>query len=157
MDTHLRVASSLATVTIRRRLRYIRTRRTLWKLTGRSWTNPSRCRQELNPQIQEGTQRVETTRVTNAEVQVDCRLQTNVKQLCESIVRSNEMFKEKNHTKDPDAVHVRVGTQNSDVLTEARAQGNNESLANAAIVFITQESLDALKLVIEQSFLQEFR
>ena len=30
------------------------------------------------------------------------------------------------------------------------AQGNNESLANAAFVFIIQESLDALKLVIEQ-------
>ena len=42
------------------------------------------------------------------------------------------------------------GTWNSDVLTEARAQRNNESLANAAIVFITQESLHALKLVIEQ-------
>ena len=53
-------------------------------------------------------------------------------------------------TKDPDAVHVRVATLNSDVLTEARTQGNHESLANAAFVFITQESLDALKLVIEQ-------
>ena len=41
-------------------------------------------------------------------------------------------------------------TKNSDVLTEARAQRNNESLANAAIVFITQESLHDLKLVIEQ-------
>ena len=29
-------------------------------------------------------------------------------------------------------------------------QRNNESLANAAIVFITQESLDAFRLVIEQ-------
>ena len=47
-------------------------------------------------------------------------------------------------------VHVRVGTWSSGVLTEARAQRNNESLANAAFVFITQESLDALKLVIEQ-------
>ena len=35
-------------------------------------------------------------------------------------------------------------------MTEARAQRNNESLANAAIVFITQERLHALKLVIEQ-------
>ena len=42
------------------------------------------------------------------------------------------------------------GTQNSDALTEARAQRNNESLANAAIVFTTEESLDALKFVIEQ-------
>ena len=44
-------------------------------------------------------------------------------------------------TKDADAVHVRVGTQNSNALTEVRAQRINESLANAAIVFITQESL----------------
>ena len=35
-------------------------------------------------------------------------------------------------------------------MTEARAQRNNESLANAAIVFTTQEDLDAFKLVIEQ-------
>ena len=35
-------------------------------------------------------------------------------------------------------------------MTEARAQGNNESLANAAIVFITQKGLDAFRLVIEQ-------
>ena len=41
-------------------------------------------------------------------------------------------------------------TQNSNALTEARAQRNNESLANAAIVFTTQESLDAFRLVIEQ-------
>ena len=47
-------------------------------------------------------------------------------------------------------MHVRVGTQNYNALTEARAHRINESLANAAIVFITQESLDALKLVIEQ-------
>ena len=40
-------------------------------------------------------------------------------------------------------MHVRVETQ-------ARAQRNNESLANAAIVFITQASLHDLKLVIEQ-------
>ena len=40
-------------------------------------------------------------------------------------------------------MHVRVETQ-------ARAQMNNESLANAAIVFITQASLHALKLVIEK-------
>ena len=84
-DTHLRMASSLATATIRRRLRYIRTRRTLWKLTGRSWTNPSRCRQELNPQIQEGTQRRRWS--------TDCRLWTKVKQLYETIMRVNEMFK----------------------------------------------------------------
>ena len=70
-DTHLRVTSSLATATIRRRLRYTRTRRTLWKLTGRSWTSPSRYRQELNPQIQEGTPRVKTTRVLDAEAQVE--------------------------------------------------------------------------------------
>ena len=53
-------------------------------------------------------------------------------------------------TKDPDALHVRVGTQNSNALTEVRAQRINKSLANAAIVFITQESLDAFRLVIEQ-------
>ena len=47
-------------------------------------------------------------------------------------------------------MHVRVGTQNYNALTEARAHRINESLANAAIVFTTQESLDALKLVIEQ-------
>ena len=42
-------------------------------------------------------------------------------------------------------------TQNSNALTEARAQRINESLAIASsIVFVTQESLDALKLVIEQ-------
>ena len=64
-DTHLRAMSSLATATIRRRLRYIRTRR----------TSPSRHRQELNPQIQEGTPRVETTRVLNAEAQVEYRSQ----------------------------------------------------------------------------------
>ena len=93
-DTHLRVASSLATVTIRRRLRYIRTRRTLWKLTGRSWTNPSRCRQELNPQIQEGTRR----RRWNTH----CRLRTNVEQLCAIIVRINEMFKEMDYVKTND-------------------------------------------------------
>ena len=64
-DTHLRVTSSLATATIRRRLKYIRTRR----------TSPSRYRQELNPQIQEGTPRVKTTRVLNAEAQVEYRSQ----------------------------------------------------------------------------------
>ena len=56
------------------------------------------------------------------------------------------------------ATHERPGrsacpcqnTQNSNALTKACAQGNNESLANAAFVFITQESLDALKLVLEQ-------
>ena len=74
-DTHLKVASSLATATIRRRLRYIRT---LWKLSGRSWTSPSRCRQELNPQIQEGTQRRRWS--------THCRLWTNVEQLCAIIV-----------------------------------------------------------------------
>ena len=74
-DTHLRVASSLATVTTRRRLRYIRKSRTLWKLTRRGWTNPSRCWQELNPQIQEGTPRVESTRISNAEAQMEYRLQ----------------------------------------------------------------------------------
>ena len=42
------------------------------------------------------------------------------------------------------------GTLNSDALTEARAQRNNESFTNAATVFTTQESLDALKLVIEK-------
>jgi predicted nucleic acid-binding Zn-ribbon protein len=40
--------------------------------------------------------------------------------------------------------------ENSDALTEARAQRNSESLANAATVSTTQEGLDALKLVIEQ-------
>ena len=109
------MASSLATVTIRRRLSYIRTRRTLWKLTGRSRTNPSRCRQELNPQIQEGTQPVETTRVSSAEAQVDCRLQTNVKQLRETIVRSNEMFKEMNHVKTKDQQWYRVVPDACDV------------------------------------------
>ena len=74
-DTHLREASSLATATIRKGLRYTKTRRTLWKLTGRSWTSSSRCRQKLNPQIQEGTPRVETTRVSNAEAQVEYLLQ----------------------------------------------------------------------------------
>ena len=99
-DTHLRVASSLATATIRRRLRYIRTRRTLWKLTGRSWTNPSRCRQDLNPQIQEGTQRRRWS--------TDCRSRTNVKKLRETIVRSNEMFKEMNCVKTNDQQWYRV-------------------------------------------------
>ena len=41
-------------------------------------------------------------------------------------------------------------TQNSNALTEARAQRINESLANAAIAFITQKGLDAFRLVIEQ-------
>ena len=45
------------------------------KLTRRSWTSPSRCRQELNPVIQEETPRVETTRVLNAEAQVEYRSQ----------------------------------------------------------------------------------
>ena len=40
--------------------------------------------------------------------------------------------------------------ENSDALTETRAQRNNESLANAATVFATQEGLDALELMIEQ-------
>ena len=40
--------------------------------------------------------------------------------------------------------------ENSDALTETRAQRNNESLANAATVSTTQEGLDALELVIEQ-------
>ena len=40
-------------------------------------------------------------------------------------------------------------TQNSNALTEARAQRINESLANAATAFIAQESLDAFRLVIE--------
>ena len=81
-DTHLRVASSLATATIRRWLRCTRTRRTLWKLTGRSWMSPSRWRQWLNPQTQEGTPRVETARVFNAEAQVEYQLQ--MKPSCEA-------------------------------------------------------------------------
>ena len=36
------------------------------------------------------------------------------------------------------------------MLTEARAQRNNESLANAATVFTTRKDLDAFKLVMEQ-------
>ena len=36
------------------------------------------------------------------------------------------------------------------ILTEARAQRNNESLANAATVFTTRKGLDAFKLVMEQ-------
>ena len=72
-DTHLRVASSLATATIRRGLRYTRTRRTLWKLTGRSWTSPSRWRQKLNPQTQ--GHRELRQRVVNAEAQVEYPLQ----------------------------------------------------------------------------------
>ena len=36
------------------------------------------------------------------------------------------------------------------ILTEARAQRNNESLANAATVLINRKGLDAFKLVIEQ-------
>ena len=36
------------------------------------------------------------------------------------------------------------------ILTEARAQRTNESLANAATVFTTQKGFDALKIVIEQ-------
>ena len=36
------------------------------------------------------------------------------------------------------------------ILTEARAQRNNDSLANAATVFTTRKGLDAFKLVIEQ-------
>ena len=36
------------------------------------------------------------------------------------------------------------------ILTEARAQRNDESLANAATVSTTRKGLDALKLVIEQ-------
>ena len=36
------------------------------------------------------------------------------------------------------------------MLTEARAQRNNESLANAATVFTTRKDLDAFKLMIEQ-------
>ena len=100
-DTHLRVASSLATATIRRRLRYIRFLRTRrWKLSGRSWTRPSRCRQELNPQIQEGTQRRRWS--------TDCRLRTNVEQLCAIIVRINEMFKETNYVKTNDQQWYRV-------------------------------------------------
>ena len=35
-------------------------------------------------------------------------------------------------------------------MTEVRAQRNNESLANAATVSITQKGLNAFKLVIEQ-------
>ena len=96
-DAHLRVASSLATATIRRRLRYIRT---LWKLSGRSWTSPSRCRQELNPQIQEGTQR--------RRWNTDRRLRTNVKQLHETIVRNSKMFKETNYVKTNDQQWYRV-------------------------------------------------
>ena len=42
------------------------------------------------------------------------------------------------------------------ILTEARAQRNNESLANAATVFTTREGLDAFKLVIEQ-LLQSYK
>ena len=93
-DTHLRVASSLATATIRRRLSYTRTRRTLWKLTRRSWTSPSRCRQELNPQIQAWTQRRRWS--------TDCKLRTNVEQLCAIIMRINEIFKEANYVKTND-------------------------------------------------------
>ena len=103
-DTHLRVASSLATATIKRRLSYTRTRRTLWKLTGRSWTNPSRCRQELDPQIQEGTPRVETTRVLNAEAHVEYPLQIadeRVAAMCNH--RANQrVFKEMDYVKTND-------------------------------------------------------
>ena len=41
-------------------------------------------------------------------------------------------------------------------MTEARAQRNNESLANAAPVSTTWEGFDALKLVIEQ-LLQSYK
>ena len=99
-DTHLRVASSLATATIRRRFSYIRYIRTLWKLSGRSWTSPSRCRQGLNPQIQEGTQRRRWS--------THCRMWTNVEQLCAIIVRINEMFKETNYVKTNDQQCYRV-------------------------------------------------
>ena len=103
------MASSLATVTIRRRLRYIRTRR----------TSPSRCRQELNSQIQEGTQRVETTRVLfstqRSRWNTDRSLRTNVKQLYETIVRSNEMFKEINYVKTKDQQWYRVVPDACDV------------------------------------------
>ena len=55
------------------------------------------------------------------ELDESCRLRTNVKQLYETIMRG-----------------------------QRDVQRNNESLANAAIVFITQESLDAFTLLIEQ-------
>ena len=103
----------LAATTIRRRLRYIRTRRTLWKLTGRNLMSPSRCRQELNPQIQDGTQRRRWS--------TDCRLRTNGKQLDETIMRVNEMFK-----------------------------GTTNLLQMQQLCLSSQASLDAFRLVIEQ-------
>ena len=56
--------------------------------------NPSRCQQELNPQIQEGTQR--------RRWNTDRRLRTNVKQLHETIVRNSKMFKEMDYVKTND-------------------------------------------------------
>ena len=47
-------------------------------------------------------------------------------------------------------MQVRVRTQNSDALREARAQGNDESLANAASVLIAQDSLHTSRRVSEQ-------
>ena len=75
-----------------------------------------------------------------------CRLRTNVKQLCETIMRGNEMFKEMNYAKtndqqwyevvpdscgaeDLDAVHVRVGAHQRRVLCgSCWAFGSTETL-----------------------------
>ena len=40
--------------------------------------------------------------------------------------------------------------EGQNILTEARTQGNNDSLANAATEFTTRKGFDAFKLVIEQ-------
>ena len=91
-----------------------------------------------------------------------------MKQLYESIMRSNKMFKEMNHVKTqvqqwyrvvPDACDVRkTRTQYMSVSrhTELRCfDGGTRAKeqrvsCNAATAFITQESLDAFRLVIEQ-------
>ena len=61
-DTHLRVASSLATVTTRRRLRYTRTRRTLWDTD----------RNELDEPKQMPAEAQSTDPGEDAETQTEC-------------------------------------------------------------------------------------
>ena len=61
-DTHLRVASSLATVTTRRRLRYTRTCRTLWETD----------RMELDEPKQMPAEAQSTDPGEDAETQMEC-------------------------------------------------------------------------------------
>ena len=92
-DAHLRVASSLSTATTRRWLSCTRTRRTLWKLTGRAG----------RIQADAGRRSIHRSRRGRRGAGgVHCRLRTNVKQLDKAIVCNRKLFKEMDYAKTND-------------------------------------------------------